>query len=151
MSGNSVQKQYQNITDWLLAILEVVNAGSTLAPQRAIKMRMREVIDACGSEMFWQTVRQCSMTFGASDVLSIENLFQRCPNLPHLIETDDAGQAAIKQWFERNRAVVALLRKVSAAILKANPVIELQAEPSPCTAEGFTQVLDLLFHEGGME
>lgn len=102
----SPQEQPHDIMHWLLAILEVVNTGGRLAPQKAIQKLLQELVDNYGSERVWEGIKQFSMTFGIADASGVEALFRSQPDLPSVLKTEEAAQTALSQWFEKNSAKV---------------------------------------------
>ena len=139
--------QAGGIMHWLLAISNIVNADSKLAPNKAIQRRLQELIETYGADKVWEAVKQYSIAIGMSNAPFVEALFQSCPDLPELIKTVEATLEALNQWFEQNAAVVTRFHKVSTAALRASPVIEWQFESSPATAEDLRPILDLLFRK----
>ncbi len=126
---NSSQKQ-PHIVDWLLAILQVVNASGRLAPQKAIQKRLQELVDTYGSDTVWEGLRQLSMTFGIGNVPYAELQFQSHPDLPSLLQTEESAEK-INQWFQEKAPIVSQAHKLFSGLAKLTP-------PSPATkfAEG---------------
>lgn len=133
------------IMDWLLAMLQLVNADSKLAPPKATQKRAKELIDAYGPDSVWQMIKAWALTFNISNPSVAEELFQKRPDLPHVIKTDEACQAALGQWFAQNRGLVALVHKISSTVLKAKPVVEWETGESTDVGEGFGPITELLF------
>lgn len=94
-----------SIMSWLLAIVEVLNSGGRLAPQKATQKLLEEWVDMYGSETCWQGIKHFSKTFGMADALGVEALFQSCLHLPNLLKTEE-GQRVLRQWFNDNSAKV---------------------------------------------
>jgi hypothetical protein len=98
---NFPQEQPCDIMHWLLAVLQIVNAGGRLAPQKAIEKLFRELVDNFGADRVWEGIKQFSMIFGISDPVGVEGLFQSYPNLSSFLKSEE-GQIALDQWFEKN-------------------------------------------------
>ena len=114
-------REYPDIVSWLLAIAEVVNTGSRLAPQKAFQKQLQELIDIYGSERVWEGIKQLSLTFGLADALTVEALFQSHPDLPSLLRNKEEAKRALSQWFERNSARVGQARQLFYGLGKLVP------------------------------
>ncbi|GAI71251.1 unnamed protein product [marine sediment metagenome] len=116
---NPEEKQ-PHIVDWLLAILQVVNASGRLAPQKAIQKRQQELVDTYDSDTLWEGVKQASMTFGIGDVPYAETLFRSHPNLPDLLQTEESAKK-VNDWFEGKSAMVSQAHQLFCGLGKLVP------------------------------
>lgn len=121
--------QPHNIMYWLLAILDVANAGGKLAPQRATHKLLKELVDAYGAERVWEGIKQFSMTFGISDPVAVEGLFRIYPDLPSLLKAEE-GQGALARWFKKNSPTLHQARQAFHGLAKLVP---------PSTTSKFTE------------
>lgn len=113
--------QSSSIMHWLLATLQVVNAGSKLAPEKAITKVLLELISIYGVEGVWERVKQLSLTFRIADASSTEALFHSHPNLPILLGNDEEYKRALSQWFEDNSARVDQMHRLFCGLGKLVP------------------------------
>lgn len=118
---NSPQEKHRDIMHWLLAILEVVNAGGRLAPQKAIQKQLQELVDTYGSDAVWQGIKQFSMIFSIANASGVEVLFHSHPDLPSLLKTEEAAQRALSRWFEENSAIVRQAHQLFYGLVKLVP------------------------------
>ena len=101
----SPQKESHDIMHWLLAISEVVNAGSRLAPQKATQKRLQEMVNTYGAENVWETIKQVSTILSIGNAPYAETQFRSYPNLPAILQTEESAKK-INQWFKENSAIV---------------------------------------------
>lgn len=120
VNTDSPRKHPQHILYWLLAIVDVVNAGGRLAPQRATHKLLKESVDACGAERVWEGIKQFSMTFGIGDPVGVEGLFRSWPDLPSLLKAEE-GQRALAQWFEKNSPTLCQAHQAFHGLVKLVP------------------------------
>lgn len=120
VSTDSPRKHPQHILYWLLAILDVVNASSKLAPHKASQKCLQDLVDTYSSEGVWEVIKRVSMTFGIGDALAVEELFRSHRNLPTLLKTEEA-QTALSQWFERNSPMLGQLHQFFYGLCKLVP------------------------------
>lgn len=140
-------KQPNDIMQWLIAVSNVVNADSKLSPNKAIQLRLQELIDTHGSDKVWEGMKQLSTIFGITNASFIEGLFHHCPALPELIKKDVSLRCALERWFEQNSDPVNRFQKVATASLRANPVIDWQFTSPPATDEDLKPILDIIFQK----
>ena len=95
-------REYPDVLSWLLAIVEVVNTGSRLAPQKAFQKQSQELIDVYGSVKVWEGIKNFSETFKIADIRTIETLFESYPDLPNILVNEEETKKALGQWFENN-------------------------------------------------
>lgn len=114
------EKECSDIMTWLLAILEIVNSGGRLAPQKAIQKQLQELVDTYGSNTVWEGIKQSSMTFGIGDAPYAEALFRSHPNLPSLLQTEETAKK-INQWFEQKSAIVRQAHQLFSGLGKLVP------------------------------
>jgi len=113
--------QPSGIIHWLLAILQVVNTGGRLAPQKAFQKQLQDLLDAYGSERVWEGIKQLSLTFGLADAPSVEALFQSHPDLPRLLRSEEEFNRALSQWFEKNSEKVHQVHQLLCGLGKLVP------------------------------
>ena len=94
--------QPSGIMHWLIAMLQVVNAGGKLAPEKAITKALLELINTYGAERVWEGIKHVPETFGMVDALAGEALFQSHPDLPSILRNEERAKKALSQWFEDN-------------------------------------------------
>jgi hypothetical protein len=135
------------IVDWLLAILQVVNAGGKLAPEKAVTKALHGLINTYGAERVWEGIKQLSLTFRIADVSSAEALFHNHPDLPELLKRDQEARKALNGWFAQHSALVTRFHKISSGMLRLSPVVEWRVEPLPDTGKDLRSLTDFLFHE----
>ena len=104
--------QPSGIMHWLLAILQVVNTGGKLAPEKATLKALHDLINNYGTERVWEGIKHFSKTFGMADTLAVEVLFQSHPDLPSLLSNEEGAKKALSQWFEDNSARVDQARQL---------------------------------------
>ena len=109
--------QPSDIIHWLLQILQVVNTGGKLAPEKAISKLLNKLINTYGHERVWEGVKQLSLTFRVGDALRVEALFHAHPDLPELLKTDHEAHKALNGWFETHPADVTRFHKISSTVL----------------------------------
>jgi len=117
---DSSQERQGDIMHWLLAILQVVNAGGRLAPHKAIQKQVQELVDTYGSDRVWEAIKQFSTTFDMADASIVEVLFHRYPELPSVLKSEE-GQTALSQWFEQNLAIVSQTHQLFYGLAKLVP------------------------------
>ncbi|MDD4873542.1 MAG: hypothetical protein PHE15_00980 [Dehalococcoidales bacterium] len=139
------QDQTGDFMQWILAMAEKINQNGRLAPTKAIQKRMQETIDIYGSTKVWEAIKQFSINLGTNNVLFMEDLFHKCPELPDLFETDKTLPPALNQWFEHHSVEVNRFHRVTSAILRANPAIEWEFDTSSDTDRDLTPIMDILF------
>ena len=135
------------IMRWLLAILQVVNAGGKLAPEKAIMKALQELVNTYGAEKVWEGVKHLSLMFGIAGASSTEALFNSHPDLPELLKTDREARKALNDWFEKHSALVRQFHKISLAVLRLSPAVEWEVEPSPDCGNDLTTVMGMLFQK----
>jgi hypothetical protein len=139
--------QPRDIMDWLLAILQVVNEGGKLAPEKAITKGLQELVNTYGAERFWEGVKQLSLMFGVADAPGIEALFQSHPDLPEFLKIDQEAHKALDHWFEQHSEFVTGFHKIASSIFRLTPIVERQVQPLPDTSGDLDSLLDFLFHD----
>ena len=138
--------QPSSIMHWLIATLQVVNAGGKLAPEKAITKASLELINIYGAQRVWEEVKQLSLMFRIADISSTEALFHSHPDLPELLKTDHEACKALDEWFEQHSELATQFHKMSSAILRLSPVVEWKVESLPETGKDLNSIMDLLFH-----
>lgn len=103
------------------------------------------MIEVCGAERIWETIKQLSLSFNMADTSIIEAMYENLPDLPDLIKKEDIASKALSRWCEQNSGLITKFRKTSTAALKANPVIEWQVDSSPETETNIEPIMDFLF------
>jgi hypothetical protein len=132
---------------WLLAILQVVNAGGKLAPEKATMKAQQELINTYGAEKVWEGIKQLSLMFGIASASSTEALFNGRPDLPELLKTNPEARKALNDWFEEHSALVTQFHKISLAVLRLSPVVEWEVKPSSDCGTDLRTIVDMLFRE----
>lgn len=135
------------IMRWLLATLQIVNAGGKLAPEKAITKALQELINTYGAEKVWEGIKQLSLTFGIADASRTEALCNSHPDLPELLKSDREAHKALSDWFEEYSALVTQFHKISSAVLRLSPAIEWEVKPSPDCGNDLRTVMDMLFRK----
>ena len=115
------ERECSDIMPWLLDIVEVVNSGGRLAPQKATQKLLKEWVDTYGAETCWRGIKHFSQTFGMADTLAVEALFQSHTDLPSLLRNEDEAKRALSQWFEDNSARVGQARQLFYGLGKLVP------------------------------
>jgi hypothetical protein len=135
------------IMRWLLATLQVVNAGGKLAPEKAIMKALQELINTYGAEIVWEGIKQLSLMFGIADASRTEALCNSHPDLPELLKSDREARKALSGWFEEHSALVTQFHKNSLAVLRLSPAVEWEVKPSPDCGNDLRTVMDMLFRK----
>ncbi len=146
LTTEASRDQTSDMLIWLISIVESINAHSQLAPQKAMRKRIRDFIDNYGSASAWEAMKQCSQALGVCDASDIEDLYRKYPDLPALIQNDSDVQNALNSWFAANGKQVTGFRNTSSAMLRANPVAELTIDPCPGSEQNIEPIMDFLFH-----
>jgi len=132
---------------WLLAILQEVNAGGKLAPEKVIMKALEELINTYGAGKVWEEIKQLSLMFGIAGASSTEALFISRPDLPELLKTDREARKVLNDWFEEHSALVTRFHKISLAVLRLSPSVEWEVKPSPDCGTNLRTVMDTLFEK----